>query len=288
MPVQAPEIVTRLRAAGCVFAEEEAGLLVSAARTPEELAVMVDRRVAGLPLEQVIGWAEFCGLRIALEPGVFVPRRRTEFLVRQALLARGGRPPPNPPRSWGEAVPPRPPRPPGEEIARQGEVIVDLCCGTGAIGAALAHALGGAEVYAADIDPAAVRCARRNVPGPVYQGDLYDPLPARLRGRVGLLAANVPYVPTGEIGFLPPEARSHEPLVALDGGPDGLDILRRVAAGAPQWLAPGGHLLIETSDRQAAAAADAFARYGLAPRVTRSADLDATVVIGSKAGEVPR
>src|SRR5580693_10644838 len=98
MAVPAPEIVTRLRAAGCVFAEEEAGLLVSAARTPEELAVMVEQRVAGLPLEQVIGWAEFSGLRIAVDPGVFVPRRRTEFLVSQAvLLARGGGAPPHPP-----------------------------------------------------------------------------------------------------------------------------------------------------------------------------------------------
>jgi release factor glutamine methyltransferase len=248
--------VTRLRAAGCVFAEEETRLLISAARTPEELAAMVDRREAGLPLEQVIGWAEFCGLRIAVDPGVFVPRRRTEFLVQQAAA-----------------------------LARPGDVVLDLCCGAGAIGAALAAALGGAEVHAVDIDPAAVRCAGRNVPGWVYQGDLYNPLPATLRGRIGLLVANVPYVPTGEIGFLPPEARSYEPLVALDGGPDGLGILRRVAAGAPGWLAPGGHLLIETSERQAAAAAAAFADHGLAPQVTSSADVDATVVIGSKAGE---
>ncbi len=248
--------MARLRAAGCVFAEEEAGLLVSAAGTPEELAAMVDRRAAGLPLEQVIGWAEFCGLRITVDHGVFVPRRRTEFLVRQAAA-----------------------------LARFGAVIIDLCCGAGAISAALAHALGGAEVYAVDIDPAAVRCARRNVPGPVYQGDLYDPLPARLRGRVSLLAANVPYVPTAEIRFLPAEARSHEPLTALDGGPDGLDVLRRVAAGAPEWLAPGGHLLIETSERQAVPAAAAFADSGLTPRVASSPDQDATVVIGSKAGE---
>src|SRR6266540_3292563 len=82
-------IVTRLRAAGCVFAEDEARLLVSAARTPAELQAMVDQRVAGLPLEHVLGWAEFCGLQIAVDPGVFVPRRRTEFLVRQAAaLAR--------------------------------------------------------------------------------------------------------------------------------------------------------------------------------------------------------
>jgi release factor glutamine methyltransferase len=220
---------------------------------------MVDRRVAGLPLEHVLGWAEFCGLRIAVDPGVFVPRRRTEFLVRQAAA-----------------------------LARPAEVIVDLCCGAGAIGAALAAVVDGAEVHAADIDPAAVRCARQNVPGPVYEGDLYEPLPGGLRGRIGILAANVPYVPAGEIGFLPPEARAHEPLTALDGGPDGLNVLRRVAAAAPGWLAPGGYLLIETSDRQAPRAAAAFAGSGLTARVASSADLDATVVIGrwcSDAGE---
>src|SRR6266566_4798700 len=149
-------IVTRLRAAGCVFAEDEARLLIAAARTPAELDAMVGQRVAGLPLEQVLGWAEFCGLRITVAPGVFVPRRRTEFLVRQAVA-----------------------------LARPGDVIVDLCCGAGAIGAALAAAVEGVEVYAADIDPAAVRCARRNLPGGrVYQGDLYEPLPAGLTGRV--------------------------------------------------------------------------------------------------------
>jgi len=251
MPV--PEsVVSRLRAAGCVFAEDEARLLASAAREPAELDAMVRRRVAGEPLEQVLGWAEFCGLRIAVAPGVFVPRRRTEFLVRQAAT-----------------------------LARPGDVIVDLCCGAGAIGAALAAVVDRAEVHAADIDPAAVRCAWQNLPGGhVYQGDLYDPLPAGLRGRVAVLTANVPYVPTGEIGFLPPEARAHEPLAALDGGADGLDVLRRVAAGAPRWLAPGGHLLIETSERQVPSARAAFAASGLSARVAGSADLGAIVLIG--------
>jgi len=220
-------IVTRLRAAGCVFAEDEARLLIAAARTPAELDVMVGQRVAGLPLEQVLGRAEFCGLRITVTPGVFVPRRRTEFLVRQAA-----------------------------SLARRGDVIVDLCCGAGAIGAALAAAVEEVEVHAADIDPAAVRCARQNLPADrVYQGDLYAPLPAVLRGRVAILAANVPYVPAREIELLPAEARAHEPRAALDGGADGLDVIRRLVAAAPALLGPAGALALEVGAGQAAAVA---------------------------------
>ncbi len=256
MPVSDPAIVTRLRAAGCVFAEDEARLLISAAGTPEELAVMVDRRVAGLPLEQVLGWAEFCGLRIAVDPGVFVPRRRTEFLVQQAAA-----------------------------LASPQDVVVDLCCGAGAIGAALAASVIGVQVHAVDIDPAAVACARRNLDGfggSVYEGDLFDPLPPALRGRVAIVVANVPYVPTDEMRLLPAEARAHEPRVALDGGPDGLDVLRRVAAGAPDWLVPGGHLLIETSAHQAIPAIAAFTASGLSARMEFSADMNSAVVIGNK------
>ena len=254
MAVPDSAIVTRLRAAGCVFAEDEARLLIAAARTPAELDAMVGQRVAGLPLEQVLGWAEFCGLRITVTPGVFVPRRRTEFLVRQAVA-----------------------------LARRGDVIVDLCCGAGAIGAALAAAVEGAEMYASDIDPAAVRCARQNLPADrVYQGDLYAPLPAALRGRVAILAANVPYVPAREIELLPAEARAHEPRAALDGGADGLDVLRRVAIGAAAWLVPGGYLLSETSDRQAWMAEAVVTASGLAARVARSPDLDATVIIARR------
>lgn len=262
-------VVTRLRAAGCVFAEDEARLIASTARTPADLTAMVDRRAAGLPLEHVLGWAEFCGRRISVEPGVFVPRRRTEFLVGQAAaLARD---------AAGASASP------GERV-----VVVDLCCGSGALSVALAAALGQAEVHAADIDPAAVRCARRNVAtvgGQVYEGDLYDPLPAALRGRAGILLANVPYIPTAEIGLLPPEARIHEPRVALDGGADGLDVLRRVAAAAPDWLAPGGSLLVETSERQAPLAVAIVAGAGLTARVARCDDLGATVVIGTRGGQ---
>ncbi len=152
------------------------------------------------------------------------------------------------------------------------------------MGAALDAALDGVELYAVDIDPAAVRCARRNVGAgaQVYGGDLYEPLPGSLRGRVDILAANVPYVPAGEIGLLPPEARLHEPRVALDGGSDGLEIMRRVTAAAPQWLAPGGSMLVETSERQAPQALETIARAGLIPRAASSGELNATVVIGTR------
>ncbi|NLU67989.1 putative protein N(5)-glutamine methyltransferase [Streptomyces sp. HNM0574] len=261
-PSPAP-VVEALRAAGCVFAEDEAALLVAAARTPDELTAMTARRAAGLPLEHVVGWAEFHGLRVSVDEGVFVPRRRTEFLVDRAAALLTGHP---------------------------GPVVVDLCCGSGALGAALARAYGPERdgrltLHAADIDPAAVRCARRNLAplgGLVHRGDLYAPLPPGLRGRVTVLLANVPYVPTGDVALLPPEARVHEPRAALDGGPDGLDVLRHVLAGAPQWLAPGGHLLFETSERQADHALAATARAGLRARLAHSEDHEATVVLATR------
>ncbi|MFF4951925.1 putative protein N(5)-glutamine methyltransferase [Streptomyces chattanoogensis] len=261
--VSRPAVIARLRAAGCVFAEDEAELLVATARTPAELAAMVERRALGLPLEHVLGWAEFAGLRVAVDPGVFVPRRRTEFLLGRAVALgrRAARPAPAP------------------------TVVVDLCCGSGAVGAALAAALERVELYASDIEPAAVRCARRNVAaagGEVYEGDLFAPLPDALRGRIDILVANVPYVPSEEVGLLPAEAREHEPRVALDGGADGLDVLRRVTAAAPQWLAPGGHLLVETSERQAERAVETVARSGLVPQVAVSDELYATVIIGTR------
>jgi len=248
-----PSVVSRLRAAGCVFAEDEADLLVAAATTPAELDALVERRVAGLPLEHLLGWAEFHGLRVTVRPGVFVPRHRTGYLVDVAV----------------SLAPPDP-------------VVLDLCCGSGALGAAFAAARPPRELHAADVEPAAVECARLNLPDAhVHQGDLYDALPPSLRGRVSVLLANVPYVPSDAVATMPPEARLHEPLVALDGGADGLDLARRVAAGAPDWLAPGGTLLIESSERQAPVLAEILAAAGLSPRVHSCDELGATVVTGT-------
>ncbi len=302
-------VIARLRSAGCVFAEEEAGLLSAAARSPAELDEMVTRRAGGEPLEQVIGWAEFSGLRIAVDPGVFVPRRRSEFLVTVA----------------SEMI--------TQRHATGRPVIADLCCGTGALGLAVAAGLGRsggpgpvpahsvpaqsvpgqsvlaqsvpgqsgpdqpgvaglgrlAELHAADLDPAAVACARRNVEpagGHVYVSDLFESLPPSLRGRIDVLICNAPYVPTAQIAFMPTEAREHEALMALDGGTDGLAILRRAAAGAPGWLAPRGVLLVETSERQAAPMAAVMAEAGLAARV-HADEWGATVITG-EAGPEPR
>lgn len=270
------DVVTALRTAGCVFAEDEAELLVAAAgelaaaggetiaSAPTTLAALVARRVAGEPLEQVLGWAEFCGLRIAVAPGVFVPRRRTELLAESALALAAG-------------------------VAGT-PVVVDLCCGTGAVGLAVAAGLTAGnpprrvELHASDVDPAAVACAAANLAGvgQVHVGDLFAALPGAVRGRVDLLLANAPYVPTAAIGTMPREARDHEPQVALDGGHDGLALHRRIAADAAAWLGPQGHLLIESSRAQADATAAAMRRGGLAPRIVHDEDRDATVVVGAR------
>jgi release factor glutamine methyltransferase len=253
--------VLRLRAAGCVFAEDEAAVLAGAAGDDTVLAAWVERRVTGEPLEQVVGFADFDGLRVRLQPGVFVPRRRSELLV----------------RIGAEAVP------------RTG-LVVDLCCGSGALGLAVRRRAPGITLHAADLDPAAVACARENFRVAsnqgtpldplinVHHGDLFEPLPAALRGRVDLLLANVPYVATRHLPFLPAEARDHEPRTALDGGDDGLAVFRAVAAGAHDWLAPSGLLLSEITEAQTDAALTIAAGHRLTATVETDDDLDAFVI----------
>jgi release factor glutamine methyltransferase len=247
------QVIRRLRAAGCVFAEEEAALLAEeAGGDADHLERMLREREAGRPLEQILGWAEFAGIRVRVEPGVFVPRRRSEIVVRVAL-----------------------------ETAGPGAVVVDLCCGTGALGAALLAARPDLEVHAADLDPAAVACARRNLPPDrVHEGDLYDALPGHLRGRVDVLVVNAPYVPTDEIGMMPPEARDHEHRIALDGGKDGLDVQREVCAGVGGWLADGGTLVIETGRAQATTTAALIRGAGLTPRVVTDDEIGGVAVAG--------
>jgi release factor glutamine methyltransferase len=247
------DVVATLRAAGCVYAEDEAALLLDAGG---DLDVLVARRVSGEPLEWILGWAEFADLRVSVAPGVFVPRRRSELLAAEAIAR-----------------------------LRPASVAVELCCGAAAIAAVILEEVPFVEVHAADIDPAAVACARDNLPnGNVHQGDLFDGLPGELRGRVDVLVANTPYVPSDEIPLMPPEARDHEPRHTLDGGPDGLALLRRISASATQWLVAGGHVLIEVSERQLPLAMAVFEADGLISSATTNEQIGATVAIGRSVG----
>jgi release factor glutamine methyltransferase len=249
--LDADSVIAQLRAAGCVFAEDEARLLRTAAHSDAELDAMIAQRVSGIPLEQILGWAEFCGLRIVVAPGVFVPRGRSEFLVETAL-----------------------------ELLRPNAIVVDVCCGTGALGAAISARGSVGQLHAIDIDPVAIECARRNLAAAsVYEGHLFDPLPNGLRNRVDLVVANAPYVPSDAIALMPSEARDYEHRVALDGGAEGLDVQRGVIAAAPRWLARGAHLLVETSEEQADSTLALMTSAGWTARVVVDDERGSTVAI---------
>lgn len=255
-----PAVAVRLETAGCVFAEAEAAILVEAAGTPDELDSMVARRASGAPLEHVVGWTVFRGIRFAVDEGLFVPRARSGLLVDEAAsLVRclAG---------------------PGRDV-----VVVDLCCGVGAIGGALAAELPHVVLHSVDVEPRAVACARRNLApwnGAVHLGDLYEALPRRLRRRTDLVVASPPYVPTGELRLLGPEAREFEPVVALDGGVEGLDLVARIARGARQWLARDGCLALEVGERQTEPVTAMLEDLGYVPRAVTSEEHGAAAVIG--------
>ena len=270
-PQARSELVARLRAAGCVFAEDEARLLIAAARTPADLAAMVDRRAAGLPLEQVVGWAEFCGLRIAVD-------------------ARRVRAPP----------PHRVPGPPGDRAGPPvgGASLRGPACRRGPVlrlGRGGRRAGRGPGTRPSCTPPTSTRprwpAPAATSPRPAVtctRATSTRRCPPRCAAGSALLTANVPYIPTGQIGLLPAEARLHEPRVALDGGADGLDVLRRVAAAAPEWLAPGGHLLTETERAPGAAGRRDRGRGRAGPAGGPSDELSATVVIGTPSASVAR
>jgi release factor glutamine methyltransferase len=223
-------VAERLRLAGCVAAEEEAVELLSAAADAAELEHWLRRRENGEPLGWIVGAVTFCGRALLTAPRVYVPRTQSEELARRAA----GRLP-----ARGRAL--------------------DLCTGIGAIAAHLRAAVPTATVVATDIDPRAAACARRNGVAAVV-GDLDACIrPGR---RWDLVTAVAPYVPTGELQYLPRDVVHHEPRTALDGGADGLDLLRRVVAGAGRLLRPGGWLVVELGGAQAAALSPTLAGAG--------------------------
>jgi release factor glutamine methyltransferase len=262
-----PALVDALRRAGCVYAEEEARVLAEAARSPAHLADLLARRGGGEPLEQVVGWAEFAGLRVTVRPGVFVPRRRSELLA--GLAAGAARAAQAAARREGRA-------------AR----VLDLCCGTGALALVVAREAPGVDLTAVDLSGDAVACARENLAGTgcvVLAGDLFAPLEEPGSHAFDVIVANVPYVPAGEFRTLPAEARDHEPRQALDGGADGLDTVRRVLSEARPWLLPHGRLLVETSRPQGRAALRAARECGLRAELTTSELHDVSVLVAGLA-----
>lgn len=239
-------VVGALAAAGCVFPAEEADELLRAAGSDGRvLDASVARRRTGEPLAWITGSVRFGGIRLRVDPGVYVPRAHTEALARRAasLLPEDG-------------------------------IAVDLCTGSGAIAAVLRSARPGATVLATDDDPAAVACARSNGVNALL-GDLDEPLPSEIARRVDVLTAVVPYVPTPDLPLLPRDVLAYEPRRALDGGPRGTSVLERVARAGVRWLRPGGRLLLELGGDQAAELTRILADAGLSEtRVHRDPEGD--------------
>lgn len=211
-------VAERLAAAGCVAAHEEADELVAAAPDEDVLERWVRRREEGEPLAWITGRVRFCDRALLVEQGVYVPRPHSEELARRAaalLPAAGGR-------------------------------AVDLCTGTGAIATHLMSQGPTSTVIGVDHDPRAARCARGNGV-PTVLGDLDRPLrPASF----DLVTAVAPYVPTDAVRLLPRDVQRYEPRTALDGGVDGLDVVRRLVAAAARLLRSRGWLLIEVGGEQ--------------------------------------
>jgi release factor glutamine methyltransferase len=237
-------IVRTLAGGGCVAPGAEADALLGAsAGGVGPIEELVARRLRGEPLAWITGSVVFCGVRVRIDPGVFVPRPHTEWLARRAI----------------------------DLLPAQG-IAVDLCTGSGVVAAVIAPARPRATVIATDIDPVAVACARRNGVR-TLQGDLDEPLPRSLRERVDVMTAVVPYVPSEELHLLPRDVVAHEPLHALDGGPRGTTVLARAAVATARWLRPGGSVLLELGGDQADAVASLLSDAGLSGiAVHRDAD----------------
>lgn len=262
----ADALVAALRGSGSVFAEEELAELQRAAAESdvlEAIEMYVERRTLGEPIEHIVGSARFAELRIAVHPSVFVPRRRTELAA--TIVADRLR--------ECAAIAPGAPR------------LLDLGCGSGAIAALAAHRVPGIDVVAVDSDPHAVANARVNLPDAlVLHADALDALDDHdASGPFDVIAANLPYVPTAELVHMPHEARDFEPIVALDGGSDGLDPLRTHVDAMLARLRPGGIAVTEVAPHQVEAATAILRAAGFARVAVRSDDeMGATAIVATR------
>jgi release factor glutamine methyltransferase len=231
------------------------------ARIRDRYRRLIRRRAGGEPMAHILGWTVFRGLRLSVRPGAFVPRQSSELLASRAVNRLRG---------------------------RRRPVAVDLATGIGPVALSVADAVRAAEVHGTDISEDAVRQARANARSlrlsnaAFHRGDLFAPLPPGLRGRVDVITVHPPYVPRREVGHLPIEVRGFEPEDTLtDFSPDGMGLLERTAAQAPEWLRPGGWLLVEVSPDRARSVRGRLLRSGyLAVRSTRGWPDITRVVVG--------
>ncbi len=201
---------------------------------------LADRRRAGEPLQYLEGTSQFASIEVSVDRRVLIPRPETEQLWELVTTMLAERPP---------------------------RVVVDLGTGSGNLAIALQNQFPDAEVHAVDVSAGSLEVAARNVAASgyeifLYRGDLFEPLPREICGRVDLVISNPPYIATGEHSALPAEVRDHEPAVALFGGPDGLSVLRRIVAVAPEWLSPDGVLACEIGEEQGASLLEIAAALG--------------------------
>ena len=231
----------KLAAGGFLAPQAEAEqLLTAAAEANGSIDKLLARRLRGEPLAWITGSVYFCGLTVRVAPGLCVPRPHTEELARRAV----------------DLLPSR-------------GVALDLCTGSGAVALVLQTNRPQATVIGTDIDPVAVECAHDNGVETLL-GDLDEPVPTELEGRVDVMTAIVPYVPTEELYLLPRDVLSYEPRSAIDGGTRGTDLLLRVVRAAPRWLGSDGRVLLELGGDQANEVASALDDVGLTAIEVRS------------------
>ena len=213
----------------------------------------VKRRAAGEPLQYVTGEMPFRHLVVCVKPGVLIPRPETEVLVDEAI---------------GAILP---------AVERgQSPTVVDLCTGSGCVALSIAQEVPVSRVWATDVSPQACEVARQNAERlglgervTVVEGDLFVGLPSELRGEIDLVVANPPYVPSADLEHLPKEVGGFEPRLALDGGPDGLSIARRIWDDARGWLAPGGTIALELDEGRVSSAGKEIVEWYPEVRIAR-------------------
>ncbi len=202
----------------------------------------IRKRALREPAQYITGETEFRGLLFKVTPDVLIPRPETELLVEKALCFLGG--------------------------SKGTEIVIDLCTGSGCVAVSIAKERGNTRVYAVDISKEALKVASLNaringVSSKItfINGDLFAPL-SELKGKARVIVSNPPYISKEDMEKLDPEIRDHEPMVALSGGTDGLDFIRRIIEGSPEYLVPGGSLMMEIGWGQAERVKDILTRHG--------------------------